>query len=608
MTTAPQRPEVDDALVGALLDARYRVTGLIGRGGVATVYRATDTALGREVAVKVFRGAEGLDDPERRRSETALLASLAHPALVMLHDAVHEPTTGREFLVMELVEGPNLRERLDARGPLGASEAAVMTVELAEALHVIHARCIVHRDVKPANVLLAPSAVPTREWRAKLADFGIARLVDDAHLTITGGLIGTPGYLSPEQVRGQGAVAASDIYALGLLLLESRTGRAAFPGPALEAASARLTRDPELPPFLAPDWRELITAMVARNPADRPTALDVAVAAATLGPDLEVDGELRASGAAVGGAAVGGAAAGGAVGGAAGEADVAATGSTDGQADDTAAAARPSADSVVDEPTVATDVAALASDDLRATSVLSAPAPVAQSGGGGAASGTSAAAAMGAGAGTVGAGTVGAGTAGARTGGAGTGGAGTGGAAAAPGTGGGGADETAMLEAGFADERGEAPTMLLESSTGHLRATSGTSAPAQMAQNARDGAVGVAAGAGGASGRAHTGGTGGTSGTTGVGGAGGTDGTRDAGRPGRTNGAGAAVAAVRFLRRRCVIPAGAVAVLAVVMAIVLPMLLSGSGDGGAEPTPAPIPSVPGELGVHLDELEEAVTP
>ena len=100
--------------------------------------------------------AEGLDDPERRRSETALLASLAHPSLVMLHDAVREPGTGREFLVMELVEGPNLHERLHAQGPLGADEAAAMAVELGEALHVIHARGIVHRDVKPANVLLAP--------------------------------------------------------------------------------------------------------------------------------------------------------------------------------------------------------------------------------------------------------------------------------------------------------------------------------------------------------------------------------------------------------------------------------------------------------------------
>ncbi|WP_350348598.1 protein kinase [Agromyces sp. G08B096] len=281
MTTAPDRPAVDDTLAGARLDDRYELAALIGRGGMANVYRARDTVLGREVAVKVFRAAGELDDPERRRSETALLASLTHPALVMLHDASRDALTGRDFLVMELVDGPNLREHL-AAGPLGADDAAGMLVELAEALHVIHARGVVHRDVKPANVLLAPSALPNRPWRAKLADFGIARLVDDNRLTATGRLIGTPGYLSPEQVRGEGARAASDVYALGLLALEARTGEQAFPGPGIEAASARLVHDPHVPATLGPDWRALIVAMTARDPADRPTALEVAVQASTL--------------------------------------------------------------------------------------------------------------------------------------------------------------------------------------------------------------------------------------------------------------------------------------------------------------------------------------
>lgn len=450
MTAAPERPAVDDALVGALLDARYRVSSLIGRGGVATVYRATDTALGREVAVKVFRGAEGLDDPERRRSETALLASLAHPALVMLHDAVREPGTSREFLVMELVEGPNLRERLDASGPFDADEAAAMTVELAEALHVIHARGIVHRDVKPANVLLAPSAVPTRPWRAKLADFGIARLVDDAHLTATGGLIGTPAYLAPEQVRGHGAFAASDVYALGLLVLESRTGRAAFPGPALEAASARLTRDPEVPGFLAPDWRELLAAMLAREPGDRPTALEVAVAAAALGPDVETD----------------------------------------------------------------------ASPAARSTG------PVAGA------------------------------------------------------TNDGPGDATAAIAPHETDEHGTGPTMLLG------------------AEPLAPGAPSTETASAGARGAVGAGTPVDTSAGTGTG-------VRSTGeRPGSA----AADGPRRHGAARWAIPAAAAAVVAVLLAVFVPMLLSGAGDGGAEPTPTPIPSVPGELGVHLEELEEAVTP
>ncbi|MRG59173.1 protein kinase [Agromyces sp. CFH 90414] len=282
MTTAPERPAVDDALVGTRLGDRYDITALIGRGGMASVYRALDTALGREVAVKVFVVGEGIDDPERRRSETALLASLAHPALVTLHDAARDASTGHEFLVMELVDGPNLREHLRVQGPLGTAEAAGMLVDLAEALHAIHARGIVHRDLKPANVLLAPSVLPSRPWHAKLADFGIARLIDDSRLTAAGVLIGTPGYVSPEQVRGEGAGAASDVYALGLLALEARTGEQAFPGPGIEAASARLVHDPHVPAELGREWRELISAMTARDPADRPTALEVASRAGAL--------------------------------------------------------------------------------------------------------------------------------------------------------------------------------------------------------------------------------------------------------------------------------------------------------------------------------------
>jgi hypothetical protein len=147
---------------------------------------------------------------------------------------------------------------------------------------VIHSRGIVHRDVKPANVLLAPAHLPTRRWNAKLADFGIARLLDESRLTATGRIIGTPGYLSPEQVRGEALGSSADIYSLGLVVLETLTGVQAFPGPALESASARLVRDPEIPAMLGPDWVDLLTAMTARDAGDRPTALDVALAAQSL--------------------------------------------------------------------------------------------------------------------------------------------------------------------------------------------------------------------------------------------------------------------------------------------------------------------------------------
>ena len=244
MTTTPE-PATVDAFTGVVFGGRYRIDGLIGRGGMASVYRGTDTALGRAVAVKVFaETAEGIDDVARRRSEVALLASVEHRALVRLYDAARDGATGREYLVMELVDGRDLRETLRS-GPLGAADAAGIAADIGEALHVIHARGIVHRDVKPANVLLEPAHLPTRTWNAKLADFGIARLIDDTRITRTGLLIGTPGFLSPEQVSGEAAGSATDVYALGLVVLEARTGRPAFPGSAGEAASARGEYEPD---------------------------------------------------------------------------------------------------------------------------------------------------------------------------------------------------------------------------------------------------------------------------------------------------------------------------------------------------------------------------
>jgi serine/threonine protein kinase len=281
VTDSPDRPG-DGPFTGATLGGRYRLDGLIGRGGMASVYRGEDLSLGRPVAVKVFaEAAEGIDDAARRRSETALLASVEHRALVRLYDAAHDGGIDREYLVMELVDGRDLRKTLQ-HGPVGAADAASLAADLGEALHVIHARGIVHRDVKPANVLLAPAHLPTRSWNAKLADFGIARLIDDARLTRTGAYVGTPGYLSPEQVGGRAPGTAADIYSLGLVLLEARTGRPAFPGTAYEATAARLVSDPEIPSELGADWAALLRGMTAREASARPAALDVAMAAGRL--------------------------------------------------------------------------------------------------------------------------------------------------------------------------------------------------------------------------------------------------------------------------------------------------------------------------------------
>lgn len=262
---------------GSLLAGRYRLGDLLGSGGMAFVHRATDEVLGREVALKaLIRTATDATELQRIRSEIDLLATLSHRALVTLFDAGTITLEGRTvtYLVMELVDGPALDARL-ALGPLAEPEVTRMAQDLAEALVVVHGQGVVHRDLKPANILLAPSPLPGREFDAKLADFGIAALVDAARLTATGTVLGTAAYLSPEQATGARVGPASDIYSLGLVLLETLTGQREFPGPVLESLSARLTRDPDVPGALGYEWKSLLTAMTARDPESRPTAAQV---------------------------------------------------------------------------------------------------------------------------------------------------------------------------------------------------------------------------------------------------------------------------------------------------------------------------------------------
>jgi serine/threonine protein kinase len=271
---------------GAVLGDRYRLESLVGRGGYATVYRAVDERLERTVALKIFAAAaaDG-SDSARVASETRVLASLTHPSLVTLFDARldEEPP----FLVMELIDGPTLTQRL-AEGPVDPATAATFATHLAEALHVIHARGIVHRDMKPSNVLLRPAPLPFEPPRATLADFGIAYLIDSARVTATGTLIGTAAYLSPEQARGEPPAPAADIYSLGLVLLEALTGQRAYAqNTPHEALVARLVRSPEIPPTLPRGWRDLLSAMTAMDPAERPDAHAVQRAAMRLQSDTE---------------------------------------------------------------------------------------------------------------------------------------------------------------------------------------------------------------------------------------------------------------------------------------------------------------------------------
>ncbi|WP_243855206.1 serine/threonine-protein kinase [Diaminobutyricimonas sp. TR449] len=286
MTAQETEPEI-----GAHFADRYTVTDVIGRGGMASVYEADDEFLGRTVALKVFHTdvAEAAD-VQRQTDEIRLLAGLSHPCLVTVFDAVSEGD--RIVLVMERVVGQDLRHRLAGGPRMDAEAVALLGADVADALAYVHGQNIIHRDVKPANILILDQWAATTGPRAKLADFGIAKIVDGSKLTSTGSVIGTANYLSPEQALGEPLSSATDVYSLGLVLLECLTGAQAFPGSGLESAAARVTRDPVVPDELGSGWMTLLTAMTTRQPALRPTAAEVAFMLRELAAAPLVDEEL----------------------------------------------------------------------------------------------------------------------------------------------------------------------------------------------------------------------------------------------------------------------------------------------------------------------------
>lgn len=270
---------------GTMIADRYRMIGRIGRGGMADVYSAEDVVLHRAVAIKLFRtDTGGADERARIESEVRTLAGLRHPGLVTVFDAGAIDSAPGEltpYLVMELVSGPNLGQHL-TNGPLQPGRTALLASELAATLAYVHSQGIVHRDVKPANILLDAAAGGALPFRPKLTDFGIARLLDATRVTSVGMTVGTANYLSPEQATGRPTEGASDIYSLGLVLIECLTGQIVYPGTGIEAAVSRLHRQPELPSSLDPRWIALLTAMTAQEPAQRPTAAEVAEETSTI--------------------------------------------------------------------------------------------------------------------------------------------------------------------------------------------------------------------------------------------------------------------------------------------------------------------------------------
>jgi tRNA A-37 threonylcarbamoyl transferase component Bud32 len=211
-------------LVGMCLNGRYRLDAQIGAGGMSTVYRAFDTTLERRVAVKLMHReiASDSDQLERFRREARSVAQLSHPHIVGVIDAGEED--GRPYIVFEYVEGETLKERIRRMGRLPIDEAIAYAIEIARALGAAHARAIVHRDIKPQNVLV------DEEGSAKVTDFGIARSLEEEGLTADGRVLGTTDYVSPEQALGHDVDGQSDIYSLGVVLYEMLTGDVPFHG------------------------------------------------------------------------------------------------------------------------------------------------------------------------------------------------------------------------------------------------------------------------------------------------------------------------------------------------------------------------------------------
>ncbi len=211
-------------LVGMCLNGRYRLDAQIGAGGMSTVYRAFDTTLERRVAVKLMHReiASDSDQLERFRREARSVAQLSHPHIVGVIDAGEED--GRPYIVLEYVEGETLKERIRRMGRLPVDEAIAYAIEIARALGAAHGQAIVHRDIKPQNVLV------DEEGSAKVTDFGIARSLEHEGLTADGRVLGTTDYVSPEQALGHDVDGQSDIYSLGVVLYEMLTGDVPFHG------------------------------------------------------------------------------------------------------------------------------------------------------------------------------------------------------------------------------------------------------------------------------------------------------------------------------------------------------------------------------------------
>ena len=257
-------------MIGRLISGRYRLVAPIGDGGMATIWRAVDEQLDREVAVKLLR-PQFSSDPgfaARFKQEARSAAGLSHPNIVNVYDYGTDGADGDQYIVMELIEGRDLSAVLRERGSVSTEDAVRIAIGVASALEVAHRKGIVHRDVKPGNIMI------TDAGDVKVADFGIARAVAEASMTVTGTTLGSVHYFSPEQARGDEVTGASDVYALGIVLYEMLTGKRPFEGDSAAAVALRRLNEDPAPPSstgftIAPGLEQILMRALAREPADR---------------------------------------------------------------------------------------------------------------------------------------------------------------------------------------------------------------------------------------------------------------------------------------------------------------------------------------------------
>jgi serine/threonine-protein kinase len=254
-----------DTLINTLFDGRYRIVRKLGSGGMANVYLAEDEDLGRRVAIKILNERYANDDLfiERFRREAKSAAALSHPNIVSVYD--RGEAEGTYYIAMEVIEGRSLKELIMTRGPLPIAQALSYTHEILEALRFAHRHGIIHRDIKPHNILIGE--------RLKVTDFGIAR-AGASQMTEAGSIMGTAQYLSPEQARGAPVTASSDLYSAAIVLYEMLTGKVPFTGDsAIEIAMKHLNDPPKPPSKIRPEIPEELDAVVlralAKNPEDR---------------------------------------------------------------------------------------------------------------------------------------------------------------------------------------------------------------------------------------------------------------------------------------------------------------------------------------------------